>query len=195
MTSARTTRILMCVLLSLLACTAPALAGVGKRNGEIGFDFGWAGFDSDLTDDSGGRFTIRGGFHFSDWFQLEAEDIGMGADNIGGTSTDLIVGAFFINGVFNFHPGEGNTVVPYVLAGVGLATTRFDFGGGGREDDTGGASQFAAGSRFFFGKTKRAAVRIEVSMLRHETSNLFIEGTFTDEAATVGFTWRLGTGK
>ena len=188
---------LLTALLLLLVATAPALAGVKKGNGELGFDFGLADLDSDLTGESGARFTLRGGYHISDWFQIEAMDAGMAADGspLGSSTGDTLIGAFFINGVFNFHPGKGS-VVPYVLVGLGLATVRIDLPGGELED-TGGASQFAAGSRFFFGKTKRTAVRVEAGVMRHDTSDLFIneDESFSETWLTAGFTWRLGSEK
>ena len=58
----------VCVLLVL---AAPAHAGIGDGNGEIGFDFGFTEFDSNTADDTGGRFVVRGGYHFSNLFELE----------------------------------------------------------------------------------------------------------------------------
>ncbi len=181
------------IAIAALPAVTPALAGIGKHNGEIGFDFGYADFDQDLSDTNGARVTIRGGYHFADWFQIEGEDVGMATSgSVGALDVDTTIGAFFVNGVFNFHPGRGS-VVPYVLGGVGLATIRLDYNLFGNEDDTGGASQFAVGSRFFFGRNKRAAVRLEASVMHHKTSDLIIANqTFTEKSLTAGFTWRLG---
>jgi outer membrane protein with beta-barrel domain len=185
--------IIVVLAIAALPAVTPALAGIGKHNGEIGFDFGYTDFDQDLSDSNGARFAIRGGYHFSDWFQLEAEDVGMATSaSVGLLDTDTTIGAFFVNGVFNFHPGKGS-VVPYVLGGVGLATIRIDYNLFGNADDTGGASQFAFGSRFFFGRNKRAAFRLEASLMRHKTSDLIITNQdFTEKSLTAGFTWRLG---
>lgn len=185
------------VLLAALLVTAPAYAGIGGHNGEIGFDFGVTDVDGDLASGSAGRLSLRGGYHFTDLFQIEAQDIGMGAslDSSGGSSGDLVIGAFLLNGVFNFHPGDGRGV-PYLLGGLGFATVRQEFNVGGHVSDTGSAMQLAAGSRFFFGKTKRAAVRLEISVMRHKTSDLFIATrNFTERSLTAGFTWRLGAPK
>jgi len=188
-------RLLTVLVIAALAAVTPALAGIGRHNGEIGFDFGYADFDQDLSDTNGARVTIRGGFHFCDWFQIEGEDVGMASSSSSGpVKVDTTIGAFFVNGVFNFHPG-GGSVVPYVLGGVGLATIRLDFNPG-KADDTGSASQFAVGSRFFFGRNKRAAFRLEAGVMHHKTSNLIITSqTFTEKSLTAGFTWRLGGGK
>jgi len=186
-------RLLAVAVIAALPAVAPALAGIGRHNGEIGFDFGYAGFDRDLSDANGARATIRGGYHVSDWFQIEGEDVGMGTSgSAGALDADTTIGAFFVNGVFNFHPGRG-AVVPYVLGGIGLATIRLDFNLSGKADDTGGASQLAAGCRFFFGSRGRAAVRLEASVMHHRTSDLVIASqTFTEKSLTAGFTWRLG---
>ena len=188
-------RHILAALVAALTAAVPAIAGIGGHNGEIGFDFGYTDFDQDLSDSNGGRLAIRGGYHFTDWFQIEGEDVGMGSSgSIGGQNVDTTIGAFFVNGVFNFHPGKGS-VVPYVLGGAGLATIRLNFNPG-HANDTGGASQIAAGCRFFFCSKKRTALRLEASVLHHKTSDLIISNqTFTEKSLTAGFTWRLGVAK
>ena len=186
-------RLLVVTSIAVLMAATPALAGIGKHNGEIGFDFGYAQFDKDLADKNGARATLRGGFHVTDWFQIEGEDVYMAtSETVAGTDIDTSIAAFFVNGVFNFHPGRGG-VVPFVLGGIGLTTIREKLSPGGRLDDTGGTSQIAAGSRFFLGRNKRAAVRVEASVMRHKTSGLIIPSQdFTEKILTAGFTWRLG---
>jgi len=58
-------------------------------------------------------------------------------------------------------------------------------------DDTGTGWQIAGGSRFFFGGTKRVAVRVELSIVGENT---FDENS-THYSATAGFTWRIGDPK
>jgi opacity protein-like surface antigen len=183
------------VLLScLLAITIPpAEAGISQGNGEIGFGFGLMDFDSNINAETGGRFDFRGGYHFTNLFQLEGQVLSANVTDFkrpGYAFQNTSMGAFLINGVFNFHPSE--TVVPYALGGVGrvgvldIATTS-----GAGFDENAPAFQLAGGVRLFFGKSKRAAVRLELSFLR--------EGTFDEDSThtslTVGFTWRLGAAK
>ena len=187
-------RVLMALTISILLPVGPALAGIGKHNGEIGFDFGSGRFDRNLTDSTGARFTIRGGYHFTDWFQIEGENVGMATSGpLGGVDSDVTIGASFVNGVFNLFHSKNGVVVPYVLGGVGLATVRIHFDGFGNDDDTGGASQLAIGSRFFFGRHKGAAVRVEADLMRHRTTGFAIaDQRYREKSFTAGFTWRLG---
>jgi hypothetical protein len=183
----RKTLVLLVLAASLVATPAMA-AGVGKGNGEIGFDFvGYTKFDSDVTEESGGLFTFRGGYHFTKTFQIEGEITASVAEDFGG---DVILTRTMVNAVFNLHPGKG-TITPYFLVGAGSATLEFDDTFFGDGDDSDIAYQGGFGCRFFFGKKDRVAVRIE--------GNAFNEGTF-DETSThlnarVGFTWALGQGK
>ena len=67
------------------------------------------------------------------------------------------MGAFLVNGVFNFHPSE--IVVPYALVGVGrVAVLDLRTSSDSGFDEDGPAFQVAGGVRLFFGKSKRAAV-------------------------------------
>lgn len=193
-------RLLVLTLAPVLLVATPALAGIGGQNGEIGFDFGYTDVDADLSGNGGARLAFRGGYHFTRLFQIEGQSVGMAADDTttGGTDVTTIIGAFFVNGVFNFHSPK-NHVVPYVLAGVGIATVRLDFDFFGEVEDTGGAWQIAGGSRFFFGRSKRAALRLEASFMKHRTTDLFISPgdgeAFSEASLTAGFTWRIGDEK
>jgi len=183
------------VLLFFLLAIAmlPAEAGIGEGNGEIGFAFGFMDFDPNINAETGGRFDFRGGYHFTSLFQLEGQILSANVTDFqrpGYSFQNTSMGAFLVNGVFNFHPSQN--VVPYALGGVGrvgvldIATTS----GAGFDEDA-PAFQAAGGVRLFFGKSKRAAVRLELSFLR--------EGTFDEDSThtslTVGFTWRLGAAK
>jgi opacity protein-like surface antigen len=171
----------------------PTEAGIGRGNGEIGFEFGFTDFDSNTNSGTGGSFSIRGGYHFTRLFELEGQLVAANVTDFnkpGYLIQNTTMGAFLINGVFNFHPGDN--VVPYVLAGLGRVAV-LDltpvFGGGFDEDSP--AFHVAAGSRFFFGKSKRAAVRVEVSLLREDN----FDETSTHGSFTAGFTWRLGAAR
>jgi hypothetical protein len=147
-------------------------------------------FDSNINADTGGRFSIRGGYHFTNLFQLEGQILSANVTDFeapGYAFQNTSMGAFLVNGVFNFQASRGT--VPYLLAGVGrvgVLDVATDSGVGFDED--GPAFQVAGGARFFFGKSKRAAVRVELSVL-HE--NTFDESS-NHTSLTVGFTWRLG---
>ena len=174
----------MALAASLLSTPAMA-AGIGKGNGEIGFDFaGYAHFDSNVTEEGGGVFKFRGGYHFSKLLQLEGEIAVSLAEDSG---ADILLTRQMVNLVFNLHPRT--TLVPYFLVGAGQARLEYDafFLG---TDDTGPAFQGAFGSRFFFGKKDRVAVRVEGSILTEET----FDETSVHWMANVGFTWTLGQG-
>ena len=180
--------VLLPCFLAILAF--PVEAGIGQGNGEIGFGFGWMDFDSNINSETGGRFSIRGGYHFTNLFQLEGQILSANVTDFqrpGVSFQNTSMGAFLVNGVFNF--GSSQVVVPYALAGVGrvavldLATTS----GAGFDEDS-PAFQVAGGVRLFFGKSKRAAVRLELSLLRENTFDV----SSTHTSMTVGFTWRLG---
>jgi opacity protein-like surface antigen len=171
------------MLIGLLA-NMPAGAGIAKGNSEVGFAFGFTQFDDNVTDDTGGRFDIRGGYLFSDLFQLEGQISASVAPEVEGTPIDLTISTFFVNAVFNFHPGP--QIVPYAL--VGLGSANLELSNGGSFDDDSSAWQIAGGSRFFFGKSKRPSVRVEISYLSEDT---FDEGS-NHISATIGFSWRLG---
>jgi len=175
---------ILLVLSAVSLAVSPALAGIGKGNGEIGFDFGMAQVDDNVTDDSGGRFSFRGGYFFSDLFQLEGQSAAIVVSEAEGTNVDISLSTFFVNAVFNFHPSE--QLVPYALAGFG--TANLEYSSGISIDDDSGAWQVAVGSRFFFGKSKRPSVRVELSYLAEET----FDESSNHVSAVVGFSWRLG---
>ena len=175
---------ILLVLSVVSLSVSPALAGIGKGNGEIGFDFGLAQIDDEVTDDAGGRFSIRGGYFFSDLFQLEGQATAITVSEAEGTNVDISLSTFFVNAVFNFHPSK--QLVPYALGGFGSAN--LEFSNGTSIDDDSNAWQIAVGSRFFFGKSKRPSVRVELSYLSEET---FDENS-NHISVVVGFSWRTG---
>ena len=117
---------ILLVLSVVSLSVSPALAGIGKGNGEIGFDFGLAQIDDEVTDDAGGRFSIRGGYFFSDLFQLEGQATTIAVSEAEGTNVNISLSTFFVNAVFNFHPSK--QLVPYALGGFGSANLEFSNG-------------------------------------------------------------------
>jgi opacity protein-like surface antigen len=173
------------VVLTILAVAAlvavmPAKAG----SGEIGADFGRTNFDSSITSESGTEYAVRGGWHFTKLFELEGQygDSSASDDVIG----DITMNSMMVNAVFNFHPT--NWAVPYCLGGVGQAKLAVDTPFG-NVDDTGSAYQFAVGSRFLFGATKKAGLRVELSSMSEDS----FDETSTHTNFNVGFTWQLGS--
>jgi hypothetical protein len=173
------------------ASVCPSVAGIGKGNGELGFDFGVTTWDSDLTGGTGPLLKIRGGYFATRWFEIEGQAAySVHFDEVNTQARkyddDQKLRQYFVSGVFNFHSKSGR-VVPYVLAGVGM--TNMIFLNNTREDDS-IAWQAAAGSRFFFGHNDQVAFRIEAAFLFDET---FDQSNRHDQYA-VGFSWRLGGG-
>lgn len=170
----------------LAGCLMPAWASaadIGPR-GEIGLDAGYA----DLVEEMGGGAplaALRGGYHFTGWFELEGEVAWLSPDCPEGECSDLWVA--LINFVFNFRPATA-AVVPYLTFGLGYTDFEQDVTSGITliEDQFEGQAvyQVAAGSRFLFGQKKRTGVRVEV----YET---FFEDD-QSPGAQLGIVWRLG---
>jgi len=85
--------------------------------------------------------------------------------------------------VFNFHPKD--SIVPYVLGGVGRANLSVDAPGGSISDQS-NAIEVAIGSRFYFGAKKNAGLRVELESLNEKT----FDESSTHNDINVGFTWR-----
>lgn len=182
-------RHLLIVMCAVSLSVSPVFAGIGKGSGEIGFDFGATGFDSDVTGKSAFRLAFRGGYHFSKWFELEGESsasVHVIQEGFYENEADIVLSTIFVNGVVNFHSKSGS-VVPYLLAGIGQARLDFRLA---NVDDTGRARQIAAGCRFFFGDHDQVAFRLQAGRLMEDTFDL----TSTHMNYVAGFTWRLGGG-
>lgn len=175
-------KILSLAFLGLLVFSAPAMAGIEKGQGEVGVDYGSASYDSDVDGaefDSSDSLSLRGGYFFTNLFQLEGQYIN--SDIAIENAPDKISSdTMMVNGVFNFMPGK--EIKPYVLVGVGQTNVDVD-----TSDDSATAYQIGAGSRFFFGKAKRAAFRFDVSMINQD-----FEEKLTNTTVAGGFTFRLG---
>jgi hypothetical protein len=175
----------------IAACSSASFAGIGEGQGELGFDFGVTSYDEEFVGQSGAHLKVRGGYHFSERFQLEGQ-LGYSAHfdedalrSRGGATPDRQLRVLFVDGVFNFHSSSGN-LVPYVLAGVGVSTSDFSF----RQTDTSAAWQAAGGSRFFFGDRDQVAFRLEAALIFEKT----FDQSKRHASYVAGFTWRLGKG-
>jgi len=176
-------------LAALLVLSAlPAAAGMGKGNGEIGFDFGVTDLDTDYRQDDAGGLTFRGGYFLTDVVEIEGQLAAYTASNL--YSSDVTLTTLMADVVFNFRPNT--SVMPYMLVGAGTANVDydrwFDLLPGLSIDDSSIAFQVGGGSRFFFGKAKKVAVRVDLTFLNEET----FDRNSTHVRFTTGFTWRLG---
>jgi len=165
----------------LLLALPTATAGIGAGNWEVGFGLGPTEFDSEVTDDSGFYLDVRGGYFFSDLFQLEGQVSDAGTDE---EFVDISITSLFANAVFNFRPGK--EIRPYVLVGVGSTTLEVE--AFGTVDDEAASYQAAVGSRFFVGARKKMAVRVELNAITEDTFN----ERSTHFNLTAGLTWRIG---
>ncbi|MEE9219212.1 MAG: porin family protein [Acidobacteriota bacterium] len=175
------------VALLFIFCT-PALASLGEGDSEIGLDFGVMSFDSNTVDSSGTGFSLRGGYHFTDMFELEGQFNRTTAEDDLGILGDMDITAttLFVNGVFNFHPRPN--IVPYVLVGLGSTGMEIEVLGV-KVDDSSTALQGGFGSRFFFGAEKKIALRVELSFISEDTFGE--DSTHTNFVG--GLTWKLGS--
>ena len=172
---------LLNVFAVMLLTAAPALAAIQEGNGEIGAGVGSTQMDSDTNLDSGIGLAVRGGYFFNPAWELEGQ-LASATAEFSGTSDDATFRNYMVNGVYNFQtPKE---IVPYVLAGVGMADVENNASGA---SDNATAFQVGGGSRFFFGKEKRAAFRVDISMIQQQ-----FDTTITNTNISAGFTWRLG---
>lgn len=182
------TGVLCAALALVLALTAtfgaPAHAQTAGKQWEVGFGVGSSGLSSNDDLDLDFRTEGRGGYFFSDLFELELQL--SQADAILDASLD----SYMLNGVFNFRTDQ--RVVPYVLVGAGYTEIDdFSFLGVGPDlSDSASAFQVGVGSRFFLGSAGRMAIRAELSN-QWADSDLFDDDQFT--SLTVGLSWALGS--
>jgi hypothetical protein len=73
------------------------------------------------------------------------------------------------------------------MAGIGMADTEVKVAGVSNTDNS-TAYQVGAGSRFFFGKKKTTAFRVDLSMIQETT----FDETSTHKNVSAGFSWKLG---
>ena len=184
-------RALCFAVCAVLALSAPAFAANSSSNsskGEIGFGVGQSDVGSDSTGVDTAQFIgVRGGYHLNDQFQVEGMFSSASADgDVAGTNVDTTMRVIMVNGVMNFHPRK-KELVPYVMAGVGRADVSVDAAGSNGSDNS-IAYQVGGGTRIYFGKTKRAAFRADLSLLKETT----FDDSSTLTTLTAGVTWKLG---
>jgi Outer membrane protein beta-barrel domain len=172
----------------LLVVSGPALAAMGSGDGEIGFNYGSTQLDSNTGfDSSATSMAVRGGYFFNPNVELEGQLAhSTDSQDVAGTNVDGTFKMYMVNGVYNFQAPK--SIVPYVLAGVGVMDNEVKASGFGSVTDSSTAYQVGAGSRFFFGKTKKAAFRVDLSMVQEST----FDQTNTHKNMSAGFSWKLG---
>ena len=174
-------RILGMAFVALLF-VSPAMAGIGEGDTELGIDIGQTAYDSSVMDETGTTFALRGGHFLTPMFEVEGQYINSSEEASG---IDTTMQLLMVNGLFNFHPRED--IVPYLLVGLGRASLDVDVAGLSFEDDS-MAYQFGGGSRFYFGESKRAAFRFDLTFVSADNFNQ----SATHTNVTGGFTWKLG---
>jgi opacity protein-like surface antigen len=188
--SSRRAAIAAALLALVFSAAAPAAAGMGKGDGEIGFDFGVTDLDIDYAyrNDGAAGLTFRGGYFLTDMLEIEGQLGAYASTNL--VWSDVTLRTLMVDVVFNFRPDT--SVMPYALVGAGVANVDydqwFDLLPGPGIDDSSAALQVGGGSRFFFGKAKKVAVRVDLAFLIEET----FDNSSTHARFTAGFTWRLG---
>jgi len=179
---------LLYAVLVMVFAAAPALAtGMKQGDAELGAGVGSTQLDNNTGFDSGTSLEVRGGYFFNPAWELEGQLASSSAStDVAGTTFDGTFRMYMVNGVYNFKtPKE---IVPYVLAGIGIADNQVQASGLGSTSDSGHALQIGGGSRFFFGKDKKAAFRVDLSMIQESTFN----DTQNNTNLTAGFTWKFG---
>ncbi len=175
-------KILSAVVVAFFVFTVPALAGIDEGNGEIGFDYGNTDYDDNTGLGSSDSLSLRGGYFMTRMFEVEGQFISSDESTFG---ADVDMNFLMVNGVFNFHPTD--EIVPFFMVGVGRANVDVS-APGFNQDDSSLAYQFGGGSRFFFGKSKRAAIRVDLSWVNEDT----FDQSSTHATFAGGFSWRLG---
>ena len=181
---------LLYVMAVMVLASVPALAAtqqgtIQEGNGELGVDVGSTNMDSDTGFDSGTSLAVRGGYFFNPAWELEGQ-FASASDSVDelGTTVDGTFRTYMVNGVYNFKTPKA--IVPYLLAGVGMADAEIEANGLSTSDNA-TAFQVGGGSRFYFGKEKRAALRIDITMIQQQ-----FDTTINNTNISAGFTWRLG---
>src|SRR2546428_151414 len=139
------------------SCPSGEDRGAGDRT--VAFRIDDVHFAVRVAGRTGGRLSLRAGRHETRRLQWESQ-VTRGRveeDPLPGAARKVTLTFALVNLVLNFHPRPG--LVPYVLAGMGLARTSLD-AVGLSSNDTQAGYQIAGGCRFFLGQRSAAAVRI-----------------------------------
>ena len=179
----------LCAAALAVLIGAPALAATSQSNsGEIGFGIGQTDVGGENTGtDSTQYLGLRGGYEFNPNIELEGQlSSSSGDGEISGINVDTTMRLLMVNGLYNFRPSK-KEIVPYVMAGFGRADVEVE-AAGQSVDDSSTAFQVGGGTRIFFGKNKRTAVRMDLSLVRNDT----FDESSTDKTITAGLTWKLG---
>lgn len=178
-------KILLSFAFAAALAAAPSYAQVQAGDWEAGFGLGGTELDSELSDDSGFRGELRGGYFITGLFELEAQVQRSDA------YFDSTIDTATLNAVFNFN--TAGRAVPYFLVGAGAAKLDdfdWDFLPGEDDDPDGGeglAYQAALGTRLFFRENGTVAARFEVSSLWEDT----LDETHRHTSYTAGLIWRI----
>ena len=150
----------------MLGGAAWAQEGIRRGDFEVGMDIGWTGFGSDLVKPNGSRMSFFGGYFITHGIALQADITCLGgnerapADN---TAFTMCTGS--ICGALDFRLRA--SLVPYVRLGVGQAQLDRGAEAGVFDiEERSAALQAGAGSRFYLGKLKRVAVRVDALWTR-----------------------------
>jgi hypothetical protein len=167
------------LLLGSVLFAAPLPDPMGEGTGEIGFDIGAGGIDSDVAAGDGVRFAVRGGYNLTRHLEVEGQLAATNEGDLG--DGDIPLATAFVNAVFEF-PNWKRTMIPYFLlgAGAGRVETAID-------DDTGVAYQVAGGVEAY-GPERRVGLRLEGGFTGVDAFDSGVE----QFNLMVGLTWRLG---
>jgi len=174
-------------VVATLLLPVPARAGLKAGEGEIGFDYGWQRFDSRLLGKGGDRWSVRGGRLVTDRLEWEGQiSRGEAKDTpLPGAERRITLTEAVVNVVLNFHPRR--EVVPYLLAGDGIAKTELE-AVSLRSSDTEAGYQIGGGARFFLGDDSRVAGRVEITIGGADA----FERSYVHPAVAAGLTFRIG---
>ncbi len=182
--SARALRVgALCLALLFLGVTSVTDAHGERRyretGPELGLDLGVTSFDDAAARDAGFRLSARGGWHFTDRFQLELQYSDAESPEV---DDHARLWTTFVNALINFHPND--RVSPYLLFGAGRS--KLEVGG---RDKAGSAAQIGFGSRFSLPGDERLAGRVEATLQRESAFGL---GTNLHLSVTGGISFRPG---
>jgi len=165
--------LLFAALLVLAGLPSEALA----KGFELGVGLGAMKLDDNLVGEEEPRYELRLGYLLSDDFELELQY----AETT--SVLDLELRLVMVNAVFNLR--KNAHLVPYTLVGAGVATLKVTPLSEAPVEDDALAYQTAVGLRLYFGQGKRAALRVELSLLGEEA---FFSSSHM--SLTTGVGWR-----